>query len=206
MFNSYINLKKSMKYFKSITVLLLIIFTVTSCSLENGVIQKRRYQKGYYISIANNKKEVKGINKSSDKETTIIEKNNCNKMNKEKVEVAQYHEKSQIKNRHSKKINKTELRNKKEITSQNENKFINKNKGITNKLKKLRNNSQELTNNTAKHVNQLNDNIINLILAIALVVAIIMLLSFLDGLLGGILSLILLIVIIVLLLSYFGIV
>jgi magnesium-transporting ATPase (P-type) len=179
-----------------------MIFTVTSCNLENGIIQKRKYQKGYYISIAKNNKVVVPFNESSNKEQCKNKEREV-KTNKEGNNQVDQSSKLVQLEKSSENISKEA-----ESRSNNldkEKPFKNQTKSVFKKLNNVSALSKEITNNTSvKPNNQSNDNLINLILIVALVVAIVMLLSFLDGLLGGILSAILLIVIIVLLLSYFG--
>ncbi len=194
---------KSMKCFKSITIILLVIFTVISCSLENGIIQKRRYQKGYYISIAKNKNDFQA---SSTKEMLIRNKIINNDLNEEIEQISQNKEEVQLEKKVLKEIKDSELSKTEKKSLHKQNRILN-NKEIVNKLKPAREFSYNTRKNTsAKPLKKSSDSLINLILAIVLVVAIIMLLSFLDGLLGGLLSLILLIVIIALLLNYFGVV
>lgn len=54
-----------MKTFKHIFTIALITSILASCSLENGFIQKRKYNKGYHLSLKKNT----GSNKRTDTET-----------------------------------------------------------------------------------------------------------------------------------------
>tara|TARA_B110000014_G_C20116368_1_gene589754 strand:+ start:1692 stop:2243 length:552 start_codon:yes stop_codon:yes gene_type:complete len=183
-----------------------MIFIVTSCSLENSFVQKRKYQRGYYVSIAK-KNKSNGLNKASSKKMDDLkELNNVTVIPETEKSFSQKNEHVTIQNR----VLKNEIDSKftsKEKRPNKVNEGFEINKTLANKLKGVKNLNKKINNNTtAKPYKSMDDDLINLVLAVVLVLAIIMLLVFLDGLLGGLLSLILLIVIVVLLLSYFGII
>ena len=194
-----------MKFLNPI-LLFVISFVIVSCSLEKSFVQKRKYNKGYYFSIAKK-------NKASFSEDVVVDnledaKGIANESFQIQEEVAgQPNEKVLIQdNLKNQKIESFKNTPKRKINESNQvtetNKVNRNNLRVLNQIIKKTNN-----NTTAVRPNSnLNDDLINLILAIVLVIAIIMLLTFLDGLLGGLLSLILLIVIVALLLSYFGII
>lgn len=195
-----------MKRLRSFTLFVVMIFTVTSCSLENSFVQKRKYQRGYYVSIAK-KNKSNGLNKASSKKMDDLkELNNVTVIPETEMSFSQKNEHVTKQNR----VLKNEIDSKFNSNEKRPNKvneIFEINKTLANKLKGVKNLNKKINNNTsAKPYKSMDDDLINLILAIVLVIAIIMLLAFLDGLLGGLLSLILLIVIVVLLLSYFGII
>jgi len=183
-----------------------MILIVTSCSLENSFVQKRKYQKGYYVSIAK-KNKSNSLNKASSKKMDDLkELNNLPAISETENSFSQKNEHVTKQNRVLKNEVDSKL-NSKEKRPNEVNEGFEINKTLANKLKGVKNLNRKTNNNTsAKPYKSMDDDLINLILAIVLVIAIIMLLAFLDGLLGGLLSLILLIVIVVLLLSYFGII
>ena len=195
-----------MKRLRSFTLFVVMIFIVTSCSLENSFVQKRKYQRGYYVSVAK-KNKSKGLNKGpSKKMDDLKELNNVTVIPETEKSFSQKNEHVTIQNR----VLKNEIDSKftsKEKRPNKVNEGFEINKTLANKLKGVKNLNKKINNNTtAKPYKSMDDDLINLVLAVVLVLAIIMLLVFLDGLLGGLLSLILLIVIVVLLLSYFGII
>ena len=195
-----------MKRLRSFTLFVVMIFIVTSCSLENSFVQKRKYQRGYYVSIAK-KNKSNGLNKASSKKMDDLkELNNVTVIPETEKSFSQKNEHVTIQNR----VLKNEIDSKftsKEKRPNKVNEGFEINKTLANKLKGVKNLNKKINNNTtAKPYKSMDDDLINLVLAVVLVLAIIMLLVFLDGLLGGLLSLILLIVIVVLLLSYFGII
>jgi len=195
-----------MKRLRSFTLFVVMIFIVTSCSLENSFVQKRKYQRGYYVSIAK-KNKSNGLNKGSSKKMDDVrELNKLPVIPETEKSFSQKNEHVAIQNR----VLKNEIDSKFNSREKRPNK-VNEgfeiNKTLANKLKGVKNLNRKINNNTtAKPYKSMDDDLINLVLAVVLVLAIIMLLIFLDGLLGGLLSLILLIVIVVLLLSYFGII
>jgi len=195
-----------MKRLRSFTLFVVMIFIVTSCSLENSFVQKRKYQRGYYVSIAK-KNKSNGLNKGSSKKMEDArELNKLPVIPETEKSFSQKNEHVAIQNR----VLKNEIDSKFNSREKRPNK-VNEgfeiNKTLANKLKGVKNLNRKINNNTtAKPYKSMDDDLINLVLAVVLVLAIIMLLIFLDGLLGGLLSLILLIVIVVLLLDYFGII
>jgi len=195
-----------MKRLRSFTLFVVMIFIVTSCSLENSFVQKRKYQRGYYVSIAK-KNKSNGLNKGSSKKMDDVrELNKLPVIPETEKSFSQKNEHVAIQNR----VLKNEIDSKFNSREKRPNK-VNEgfeiNKTLANKLKGVKNLNRKINNNTtAKPYKSMDDDLINLVLAVVLVLAIIMLLIFLDGLLGGLLSLILLIVIVVLLLDYFGII
>ena len=195
-----------MKRLRSFTLFVVMISIVTSCSLENSFVQKRKYQRGYYVSIAK-KNKSNGLNKGSSKKMDDVrELNKLPVIPETEKSFSQKNEHVAIQNR----VLKNEIDSKFNSREKRPNK-VNEgfeiNKTLANKLKGVKNLNRKINNNTtAKPYKSMDDDLINLVLAVVLVLAIIMLLIFLDGLLGGLLSLILLIVIVVLLLSYFGII
>jgi|SaaInlStandDraft_5_1057022.scaffolds.fasta_scaffold28577_2 cytoskeletal protein RodZ len=204
-----------MKLLNRLSILILLVVAISSCNVNNGFIQKRKYQKGYHLSmkkkinnsdnirLKDNQLEKKDelakeslFSKASEKSNgAVIKTGNTNTddelTNSNETTIEDVTEKAIANNSSKEKINhiKTNTKN------------------LAEQIKSVIENQSIVKNNTASKSKSNDDSdLITLILIILLVILALALFALIDGLLGGLLSLILLIIIIVLLLQYFGVI
>ena len=68
-----------MKLLNRLSIFILVIVAISSCSVNNGFIQKRKYQKGYHLSMK------KGIKPATKSETAFISFSNAVEITKTKT-------------------------------------------------------------------------------------------------------------------------
>ena len=192
-----------MKLLNRLSILILLVVAISSCNVNNGFIQKRKYQKGYHLSM---KKKISNSDNSKLKDNQL-EQNN---------ELAKESSFSKASEKNNGAVIKTENTNTEDVAEKaienNGNKekvnHIKTNaKNLAEQIKSVIENQSIAKNNTASKSKSNDDSdLITLILIILLVILALALFALIDGLLGGFLSLILLIIIIVLLLQFFGVI
>jgi cytoskeletal protein RodZ len=67
-----------MKLLNQLTLLILLVVAISSCSVNNSFIQKRKYQKGYHLSM---KKKINNSDNSKRKDNQLEQKNELAKEN-----------------------------------------------------------------------------------------------------------------------------
>lgn len=198
-----------MKLFNQLSVFILLAFAISSCSVNNSFIQKRKYQKGYHLSM---KKKINNSNNIRLKYNQLEKKNELAK----EFSFSNASEESngiviQTANITEANSNEGTIENVAEKEFENNPKeekagHINT-RGLAEQIKNVIDNHLTAKNNAASKSKSNDDSdLITLILIILLVILALWLFLFLDNLLGGLLSLIVLILIIVLLLQYFGVI
>ena len=60
-----------MKVLNRLSIFILLIIAISSCSVKNGFIQKRKYQKGYHLSM---KKKINNSDNSKPKDNQLEQK------------------------------------------------------------------------------------------------------------------------------------
>ena len=204
-----------MTLFNRFSLFILLVVAISSCNVNNGFIQKRKYQKGYHLSM---KKKINNSNNIKLKYNQLEKKN-------EPVKEVSFNNTSEKSNgviiETTNITAADELANSNEVTIENVAEKAIENNGNKEKVNHIKINTKNLVeqmkyiidnqlikkNNTASKskVNSDSD-LITLILIILLVILALRLFFILDNLLGGLLSLIVLILIIVLLLQHFGVI
>ena len=198
-----------MKLLNRLPIFILLIVAISSCTVNNGFIQKRKYQKGYNLSM---KKVIKNSDKSKRKDNQLEQKDELAKENS----FSKTSEKSngaliETENTSTKNETATEDVAEEAIKNDGNQEKTNHINTTTKKLSELIKIVIEaksiVKNNTASKSKSNDDSdLVTLILIILLVILALALFALIDGLLGGLLSLLLLIIVVVLLLKYLGVI
>jgi cytoskeletal protein RodZ len=198
-----------MKLLNRLSIFILLVVAVSSCNINNGFIQKRKYQKGHHLSM---KKKISNSDNSKRKDNHLEQKDELAKENS----FSKTSEKSngafiETENTSTKNETATEGVAEEAIKNDGNQEKTNRIKTNTKKLPEQIKNVIEtqsiVKNNTASKSKSTDDSdLVTLILIILLVILALALFALIDGLLGGLLSLILLIIVVVLLLKYLGVI
>ena len=198
-----------MKLLSRLSIFILLIVAISSCSVNNGFIQKRKYQKGYHFSM---KKEINHSDNSKLEDNQLEQKEELAKENS----FSKASEKSngtliETENTSTKNEAATEYVAEEAIKNDGNQEKTNRINTTTKKLSEQIKNAIEakliVKNNTASKSKSNDDSdLVNLILIILLVILALALFALIDGLLGGLLSLLLLIIVVALLLQYLGVI
>ena len=196
-----------MKLLNRLSIFILLIVTISSCSVNNGFIKKRKYQKGYHLSM---KKKINNSENSKRKDNQLEKKHELAKENS----FSKASEKSngaliETENTSTKNETETEDVAEEAIKNNKNQEKINriKTKKLSEQIKNVIEAKSIVKNNTTSKSKSTDDSdLVTLILIILLVILALALFALIDGLLGGLLSLILLIIVVVLLLQYLGVI
>ena len=196
-----------MKLLNQLTLLILLVLAISSCSVNNSFIQKRKYQKGYHLSM---KKKINNSENSKRKDNQLEKKHELAKENS----FSKASEKSngaliETENTSTKNETETEDVAEEAIKNNKNQEKINriKTKKLSEQIKNVIEAKSIVKNNTTSKSESTDDSdLVTLILIILLVILALALFALIDGLLGGLLSLILLIIVVILLLQYLGVI
>jgi len=198
-----------MSLLKRLSIFIILIAAISSCNVNNGFIQKRKYQKGYHLSM---KKKIN----NSDRSNQTIEKVNQNEnLAQTSIETEHSFKNEDAKTETSvdkavkeeEKVDQPIIEKSEKIITPTKERVVTVKKGLTNKLNKVIENNPVVNSNTASKTNSNGDSdIVTIILIVLLILLALALFALIDGMLGGLLSLILLIIVVVLLLRYFDVI
>jgi len=196
-----------MKLRNRLTILILLVVAISSCSVNNSFIQKRKYKKGYHLSMK------KKISNSNDAKKTEVELNQdedlakntsiTNKVIKKDLCIA---EESLTSEELTIKKNITKEKTSKLKAKQKNTPIVKGNSKVVNRVKQMLENNPIVKSNTADKSKSNDSDVVTIVLIVLLVLLALALFAFIDGILGGLLSLILLIIGVVLLLKYFDVI
>ena len=204
-----------MKLLNRLSILILLVVAISSCNVNNGFIQKRKYQKGYHLSMKkkiNNSDNIRLKDNQLEKKDELAKESAFSKASEKSngavIKTANTNTDDELTNSNETTIEDVAERAIANNSSKEKINHIKTNtKNLAEQIKNAIENQSIAKNNTASKSKANDDSdLITLILIILLVILALALFALIDGLLGGLLSLILLIIIIVLLLQYFGVI
>ena len=197
-----------MKLLNRLSIFILLI-AISSCAVNNGFIQKRKYQKGYHLSM---KKIIKNSDNSKRKDNQLEQKDELAK----ESSFSKASEKSNgalIETENTSTKNETATQDVAEEAIKNDgnqeknNRIKTTTKKLSEQIKNVIEAKLIVKNNTVSKSKSNDDSdLVTLILIILLVILALALFALIDGLLGGLLSLLLLIIVVALLLHYLGVI
>ena len=197
-----------MKLLNRLPIFILLIVAISSCTVNNGFIQKRKYQKGYNLSM---KKVIKNSDKSKRKDNQLEQKDELAKENS----FSKTSEKSNgalIETDNTSTKNETATEDvaeeaiKNDCNQEKTNHIKRNTKKLSEQIKNVIETKSIAKNTASKSKSNDDSDLVTLILIILLVLLALALFALIDSALGGLLSLILLIIVVVLLLKYLGVI